>query len=161
MKYFILAILVVSLIYSCGQPADNAAKTEAPDSLVFYGEKFEPGKPLTVAELNSKVSNEKMVTGVVVSGTIAEVCQNAGCWMNIDRGDGSTMMVKMKDHAFELPFDCGGKLAIFKGDSYYDTTSVEDLRHYAEDAMKSKEEIEKITEPQYDITFIASGVILK
>lgn len=161
MKYLIIGILSVVLLYSCGQPADIAAKTETPDSLIYYGEKFVPGTPLTIAELNSKVSSEKMIVGVVASGTIAEVCQSAGCWMNIDRGDGSTMMVKMKDHAFALPIDCGGKQAIFKGDSYYDTTSVEDLRHYAEDAMKSKEEIEKIINPQYDVVFIASGVIIK
>jgi hypothetical protein len=35
------------------------------------------------------------------------------------------------------------------------------LRHYAHDAGKSKEEIEKITEPQTSWTFEAVGVLIK
>jgi hypothetical protein len=42
-----------------------------------------------------------------------------------------------------------------------ETISVETLRHYAEDAGKTAEEIEKITEPQTKYTFLANGVILK
>ena len=33
-------------------------------------------------------------------------------------------------------------------------------RHYAEDAGKSKEEIEKITEPKIAYTFLADGVLI-
>jgi hypothetical protein len=42
-----------------------------------------------------------------------------------------------------------------------DTTTVAQLRHYAEDAGKSKEEIAKITEPKIELTFMADGVIVK
>ena len=38
---------------------------------------------------------------------------------------------------------------------------VEHLKHYAQDAGKSKEEIAKITEPKDELTFIADGVIVK
>jgi len=34
------------------------------------------------------------------------------------------------------------------------------LRHYAEDAGKSKEEIEKITEPETNLMFLADGVLI-
>ena len=34
-------------------------------------------------------------------------------------------------------------------------------KHYAEDAGKSEEEIAAINEPEYDINFIADGVIIK
>jgi hypothetical protein len=40
------------------------------------------------------------------------------------------------------------------------TTSVEELKHYAEDGGKSKEEIEKITEPKKEIEFTAKGVLV-
>jgi hypothetical protein len=40
-------------------------------------------------------------------------------------------------------------------------TSVEELRHYAEDAGKSQEEIEAITEPKKTYSFVADGVLLK
>jgi hypothetical protein len=35
------------------------------------------------------------------------------------------------------------------------------LKHYAEDAGKSADEIALITEPSYDVNFIADGVIIK
>ena len=35
------------------------------------------------------------------------------------------------------------------------------LKHYAEDAGKSEEEIALITEPIYELGFIADGVIIK
>jgi hypothetical protein len=41
-----------------------------------------------------------------------------------------------------------------------DTISVDLLRHYAEDANKSIQEIEKITQPEYKISFLANGVII-
>jgi hypothetical protein len=34
------------------------------------------------------------------------------------------------------------------------------LKHYAEDAGKSEEEIAQITEPSYDLGFTADGVII-
>ena len=41
------------------------------------------------------------------------------------------------------------------------TKSCSDQQHYASDAGKSKEEIEKITEPSRELTFEASGVLIK
>jgi hypothetical protein len=40
-------------------------------------------------------------------------------------------------------------------------TDVESLRHYAEDAGKSKQEIEAITQPKEEFTFVTTGVIIK
>jgi hypothetical protein len=48
-----------------------------------------------------------------------------------------------------------------RGTASINVTSVEELRHYAEDAKKSKEEIEKITEPKSELVFEADGVIIK
>jgi hypothetical protein len=39
--------------------------------------------------------------------------------------------------------------------------SVEDLRHLAEDAGKSEAEIEAITHPREELTFVAEGVIIQ
>jgi hypothetical protein len=46
------------------------------------------------------------------------------------------------------------------GIAYREVVSVEMLRHYAEDAGKSKEEIMKITEPETKLSFEADGVII-
>ena len=39
-------------------------------------------------------------------------------------------------------------------------TSVEELKHYAEDAKKSQDEIDAITEPKTEIRFMASGMVV-
>jgi hypothetical protein len=39
-------------------------------------------------------------------------------------------------------------------------TSVDELKHYAEDAKKSKEEIDAITEPKKEIRLTANGVLV-
>ncbi len=46
------------------------------------------------------------------------------------------------------------------GYAFRDVTPVDELRHYAEDAGKSKEEIAAITQPKEEMKFLASGVIL-
>ena len=47
-----------------------------------------------------------------------------------------------------------------QGDLFLDTVAIEMLKHYAEDAGKSEEEIAQITEPSYDMGFTADGVII-
>ena len=47
-----------------------------------------------------------------------------------------------------------------QGDLFLDTVTVEMLKHFAEDAGKSEEEIAQITEPSYDMGFTADGVII-
>ena len=42
-----------------------------------------------------------------------------------------------------------------------DTISVERLRHYAEDAKKTKSEILEINKPKYVLNMIADGVAIR
>ena len=80
--------------------------------------------------------------------------------MTVKLDDENEMMVRFKDYGFFVPFDCDGKNAVFEGVAFHDTTLVADLRHYAEDAGKSAEEIEAITEPEISTGFLANGVII-
>jgi hypothetical protein len=59
-----------------------------------------------------------------------------------------------------MPKDIAGRKVTLDGYAYREVTSVDELRHYAEDEGKSKAEIEKITEPKEELKFLASGVIL-
>ena len=59
-----------------------------------------------------------------------------------------------------MPLNIVGKDVVLQGEAKKTITSVEMLKHYAEDAGKSKEEIEKITEPKTEIEFIATGVLV-
>ncbi len=91
---------------------------------------------------------------------INQVCMKAGCWVNIDKGNGETFMVRFKDH-FTIPINTEiGTEAYFHGKAYWDEVSVEMLQHFAEDAGKSADEIAKITEPQYVMSFEADGIVL-
>jgi len=105
------------------------------------------------------VNQEKLETKV--TGTVESVCQAKGCWMKVVTADGQTMRVTFKDYGFFVPKDIAGKTVVFEGEAKMKTTPVAELRHYAEDAGKSKEEIAKITEPKHELTFVAEGVIVK
>ncbi len=96
-----------------------------------------------------------------VEGEIVEVCQKKGCWMTVKKDDGSVVRVTFKDYGFFVPKDAAGKWVVMDGIAFYDTLSVATLQHYAEDAGKPAEEIAKITEPEYKMTFEAEGVIIK
>ena len=97
---------------------------------------------------------------IKISAPIVDVCQKKGCWMNVDLGDGKQMMVRFKDYGFFVPLDAGGRNVVMDGVAFREVLSVDMLRHYAEDGGKSKEEIEKITQPETRLSFEAFGVLV-
>ncbi len=109
--------------------------------------------------LEGKMENEKE-SFVKITGKVVEVCQVKGCWMTTDLGNGKTMRIRFKDYGFFMPKDCGGQTFYAQGIASWIETSIAELRHYAEDAGKSKAEIEKINAPEKALTFLAEGVIL-
>lgn len=148
MKLFYTICLSTVMLVACGQQYQS------------FGEKITPDNALTVEQFNKNLkSNEKME--VKLATTINSCCQKKGCWMRVDLGDGEEMMVRFKDYGFFVPLNSAGSDVIMQGVAYYDTVSVDMLRHYAEDAGKPKEEIEKITKPKAQLAFEATGVLLK
>lgn len=97
---------------------------------------------------------------IKIQAVAADVCKNKGCWMKVETADGSMMRIKFKDYGFFVPMDITGKKVVFEGVAFRDTTSVEDLKHYAKDGGQSEEEIAAITKPEISTSFIADGVIL-
>lgn len=96
-----------------------------------------------------------------ILATVSEVCQAKGCWMTLHeegQADGTEIMVRFKDYGFFVPKDISGRKVIVEGKAFKSVIPVDELRHYAEDAGKSKEEIEKITEPENSFSFEATGV---
>ena len=81
--------------------------------------------------------------------------------MTVQMPEGEKMMVRFKDYGFFVPLKgLEGKHAVMQGYASKETTDVATLRHYAEDAGKSKEEIAKITEPETSLMFLADGVLI-
>ena len=96
------------------------------------------------------------------NASIKEVCSKKGCWMTLPAGnDDETIMVRFKDYGFFMPLDAAGKEVIVAGKAFVNEVSVADLKHYAEDAGKSSEEIANITESAMEFAFEANGVLLK
>lgn len=80
--------------------------------------------------------------------------------MVMNLSDDKDMRITFKDYEFFVPLDAAGKETIIQGTATMDTTTVEMLKHYAEDAGDSQEEIDAITEPEFNYAFEAVGVII-
>ncbi len=145
-----LTFLFASLLFTFGLMAQE---------IQHFGETFPETKGLTVKKFEKKLKKSNEFNGIV-TGKVTEVCQSMGCWLRIDDGTTEGVMVKMKDHEFFVPKDISGRTITIKGKASVTTTPVSELRHYAEDAGKSKEEIEKITQDKKEIVMVADGVKL-
>jgi len=104
--------------------------------------------------------NTSDTLNLTVRATVSEVCKMKGCWMKLadNSNSESEIMVRFKDYGFFVPKDIDGKEVIVEGKAYSTVIGVDELRHYAEDAGKSKEEIAKITEDETQYAFLATGV---
>jgi hypothetical protein len=122
-----------------------------------FGEELSDTKAVKATTL-SKSMQGKETMQVKLKGEINEVCQMKGCWMTVDAGNDTEIRVTFKDYGFFVPKDAAGKTVVFEGEAKYETVDVKTLKHYAEDAGKSQEEIDAITEPQDKLTFVATGV---
>jgi hypothetical protein len=125
-----------------------------------FGKKIEETNAIPAEQLPATIG-DKTTLNTKITGTVESVCQVKGCWMKVLTADGQTMRVSFKDYGFFVPKDIAGKTVVFEGEAKVKTTSVAELRHYAEDAKKPKAEIMKITEPKRELTFVADGVIVK
>jgi Domain of unknown function (DUF4920) len=126
----------------------------------YHGQKIAENGATPAAELTTKIGS-KTELPAKVEGTVESVCKVKGCWMKLNMSNGQTMRVTFRDYGFFVPKDIVGKTVVIEGIARQSTTSVAMLRHYAEDAGKPKAEIEKITEPEKAMTFVADGVIVK
>lgn len=122
-----------------------------------YGKTVKTKRVITVSEFVDAMDTATAWTGVV-TGKVKQVCKMEGCWLRLDDGSADGIMVKMKDHAFTVPKDIDGKTVYVLGTANKSVTSVKMLRHYAEDAGKSKEEIDAITQPKTEVKLEAIGV---
>ena len=156
MKNYVFGFLAVAmLVSSCFDPS----KKEVVGYSEYGPHSVDIAKaiPIDVMVADFKV-NASARKAYTVTAEIEEVCAKAGCWINIKQKSGAEMMVRFKDH-FTIPTDTKlGTQAFLHGDLFVDTISVDMLRHFAEDAGKTQEEIEKITEAKINMGFEADGI---
>jgi hypothetical protein len=168
MKQFILGIFALALLVGCKEQNQEeempAVNDEQVQEMAYldYGAKFSNTDVIDAMELGSMYTTMKVgdTTSVKVKGTIADVCVKKGCWIKMPVGDASAT-VKFKDYSFFLPKNGKGKEVILSGIAFKNITAVDELRHYAEDAGKSKEEIAAITEEEVTLSFVADGALVE
>ena len=122
--------------------------------------KVNESEAISVAELVSRMDVTKDPQTVTIKSNLSAVCQNAGCWVQVPKPDGKALTVRFKNHFTIPPSTPLGTTSFIHGVAYWDTVSVKALRHYAEDAGKSTEEINKITQPEFKLNFEGDGIKL-
>ena len=164
MKNTLLVIILAISLFSCKQKVQPAQSPVQVGSTVYegYGAALDAQSVLPINDLALSFSTMKKTDTLFtkVQGTIKDVCTKKGCWMTLDLGDEKDLMVRFKDYGFFMPLDAKGDV-IINGFATISETSVEDLKHYAEDAGASELEIEAIVAPELTYSFEADGVLLE
>lgn len=152
--YSLIILLFISISLQAQPPSVPAEKG------TVFGAATTADDAISVEQLVSIMkSREGKKTEVKLKGTVTTVCEAMGCWLKVKSANGD-VMVRMKDHAFFVPLALNGKEIVIDGIAEEKQTSVAQLKHYAEDANKSKEEIDAIKEAKTELTITAKGVLV-
>lgn len=167
MRYLALIIVVLTLAACSGNSDKAEVNTDGADVVVnapaieVYGDSVTEAGAMDPKDFLAEMTGKDTLQGKV-KAVIKEACTKKGCWMTLDMGDGKEMNVRFKDYGFFVPTEgMIGRTVVVDGYAYTDTVSVDDLRHYAEDAGKSEEEIAQITKPEIGTSFTANGVLVE
>ena len=102
----------------------------------------------SIDQVIKSLKKKNEIERVTIKGRVTAVCPKKGCWVTLEN----------THYAFFLPQNIAGKTILLDAKVTKQETSVKELRHYAEDAGKSKEEIAKITKPKVEIRVLANGI---
>lgn len=166
MKNLLILTIAAALFVSCNSATESTETAVVADTTAtainatYHGDTITADGAITTAELVAKMQTDSTYTGKVET-VINSCCKKKGCWMRVALADGKEMKVTFKDYGFFVPLESAGKPVIMQGHAYYDTLSVEEVKHYAEDAGKTEAEIDAITQPEAVLAFEATGVIIK
>lgn len=167
MKNLLTLLLFALVIISCKNNEQNTetetVEVETPEiAYASFGDEIEADNAIDAATMAEKFKAMQAGDSVSMKMTakVDEVCQAKGCWMRLDLGNDEQVMVKFKDYGFFMPKNIAGQDVIINGQAYVTEVSVEEQRHYLEDAGKSEEEIAAVTEPKKTYSFMADGVLL-
>jgi len=163
MKKFALILSVVLSATVFAQ--ETAKKMGQPEGKALAGETYgaqvsakAEQNAITPAKLDKKLKATKKLDQVAVKGKVTDVCEKKGCWLTVETENNEKFFVKMKDYAFFVPTALKGKEVLLEGSAETKVISVDEQKHYAEDAKKPQAEIDAITKPQEEIRFVANGI---
>jgi hypothetical protein len=164
MKKLVLLFSIMLSTVAFSQGAE-AKKVGPPEGKAMVGEVYGAGvsekaekSAMTTKKLDQKLKKSAKLENVVVKGKVIKVCEKKGCWLTIETDNDEKFFVKMKDYAFFVPTALEGKTVVLDGNAEIKVTSIDEQKHYAEDAKKIQSEIDAITKPEQEIRFMASGI---
>lgn len=154
-KLFSLFVFAMIVAVGNAQPPDVPAEKGAK-----FGDVVTVENALTIDQVIPQVvASEGKKVEVKIKGEVVEVCQEMGCWIKIRNGN-DLVTVKMKGHKWFVPKALAGKTIVLEGTAEFKVTSVDDLKHFAEDAGKSKAEVDAIKEPKKEVMVVARGILV-
>lgn len=164
MKKFVLLLSLMLSTVAFAQGTE-AKKVGPPEGKALVGDVYGAGvsakaekSAITTKKLDQKLKKSAKVENVAVKGKVTKVCDKKGCWLTVETDNNEKFFVKMKDYAFFVPTALEGKTVVLEGNAERKVTSVDEQKHYAEDAKKPQSEIDAITKPEEEIRFMASGI---
>ena len=162
MRNYLTFFLIGLMLFSCKNEAKKETETKQEVTYASFGKEIIADDAIAASSMANHYKTMKVGDSIdsKMIGKVNEVCQAKGCWMKVDLEDGNQVMVKFKDYGFFMPKNIAGEEVILNGKAFVSEVPVEELRHYAEDAGKSEEEIATITESKKTYSFEADGVLL-
>ena len=152
-------VAIAFVLTSCGE-ATPVQSEGAPDNQTFYGSVIDTDNGMSGTAIRAAFADSGRAQ-VKLEGTVTATCAKKGCWMDVASGE-DTVFVRFLDYGFFVPTEgAEGKRTVVQGEAFYDTLTVPMLKHYAEDAGKSQEEIDDITAPELRLAFTATGVMIE
>ena len=164
MKKLLFIAITILFVVACKQNTPDAITQISKDTqtdFTSFGDVITSDNVLSQDDM--AVSYQNLTPGdtleVKFKAVVNSVCQSKGCWMRVELGQDQAM-VKSKDYGFFMPKDLAGQEVIMQGKAFVAEVSVDEQRHYAEDAGKTQEEVLAITTPKKTLSFESSGVLV-
>lgn len=153
MRTYLASLLIIGLILqSCGSEKE---------AFKHYGPaKVESANAISLDEMVKQFNQNPQQDTFTFYAPIVNVCQSAGCWVNVKKSDNELLRIRFKDHFGIPPKTETGNVAYFHGVAYYDTISVQLQKHFLEDGNAPQSEIDKIVAPKIEMNFEADGVLI-
>ena len=136
------------------EPAPGSGASNASE-IIHRGAPFTlKDKPVSLDEVAAKPEAFANKT-TMISGKVASVCQNKGCWLGLKSEKGTVARVTFKDYGFFAPKDCAGQVALVEATVNVTKLDPAERAHLAQDAGKKAEEI-----PEIELRLVANGLEL-
>ncbi|NAS32618.1 DUF4920 domain-containing protein [Flavobacteriaceae bacterium R38] len=160
-----LFVLVTAIcLLSCNNKTNKTIEEHPSDNIAenSFGLKIDDKKALNTNDAFENYQTISLNDSLTMkfTGVVKDVCKAKGCWMKLDLENGEEVMVKFKDYGFFVPTDIEGETVVVNGKAFVNEMSVEEQKHYAEDAGENPDEIAKIESAKKTYSFLADGVLI-